>query len=161
MLPSGNDAARVLAEHVSGSIPAFVSDMNAHAREMGLACTHFSGPDGLDKGNRSCPTDLALIARDVLAQPRLARIVRRRQAILPFPIKGGRIFLYNHNPLLRARYEGTTGIKTGFTNAAGRCLVATAERGGVRLGAVLLRSPDPGKQAMQLLDRGFKAMGVR
>ncbi|MCV4566591.1 hypothetical protein OFB72_28990, partial [Escherichia coli] len=66
--------------------------------------------------------------------------------------------LYNHNPLLRQGYRGTTGIKTGFTERAGRCLVATARRGGVRLGAIVLDSPDPGKQARQLLDRGFKRL---
>jgi len=82
--------------------------------------------------------------------------VRRRQAVLPFPIKGGRIYLYNHNPLLRRGYRGVTGIKTGYTAAAGRCFVATARRGRVRLGVVLLHSPDTGGQARKLLDRGFR-----
>jgi serine-type D-Ala-D-Ala carboxypeptidase (penicillin-binding protein 5/6) len=91
----------------------------------------------------------------VLDQPRLARIVKRRRAVLPFPIKGGRIFLFNNNPLLRTGYPGVIGVKTGFTNAAGRCLVAAAERNGRRLGVVLLHSPDPAHQARLLLDRGF------
>ena len=82
--------------------------------------------------------------------------VARRQAVLPFPIKGG-LHLYNNNPLLRIGYKGTTGLKTGYTDAAGRCLVATARRGPIKLGVVLLHSRDPGKQAMQLLDRGFRA----
>ena len=86
-----------------------------------------------------------------------ARIVRRRSVALPFPIKGGRLYLYNSNPLLRSGYRGTTGMKTGYTQAAGRCLVATARRGTVRLGVVLLRSPNPGRQATRLLDRGFAA----
>ncbi len=110
-----------------------------------------------DRGNHSCAVDLAAMGRAVLRQPLLARIVRKRQAVLPFPIKGGRLYLYNHNPLLRQGYRGTTGLKTGYTDAAGRCLVATVRRGQVRLGVVLLHSPDPGKQAMQLLDRGFRA----
>ena len=93
----------------------------------------------------------------MLREPRLARIVRRRQAVLPFPIKGGRLYLYNNNPLLLQGYRGTTGVKTGYTVAAGRCLVASARHGPIRLGVVLLHSPDPGKQARQLLDRGFKA----
>ena len=76
---------------------------------------------------------------------------------LPFPIKGGKLYLYNTNPLLRARYPGVTGVKTGYTVAAGRCLVATARRGPKRLGVVLLHSPDPGRQAERLLDRGFTA----
>ena len=92
----------------------------------------------------------------MLREPRIARIVRRRQAVLPFPIKGGKIYLYNHNPLLQQGYRGVTGVKTGFTDAAGRCLVATVRRGRVRLGVVLLHSPDPGTQARKLLDRGFR-----
>ena len=156
LLPSGNDAARALALHTGGSIPGFVRLMNEHARALGLTCSRFSSVDGLrNRGNRSCAADLAAISRAVLRTPRLARIVRRRQAVLPFPIKGGRLFLYNSNPLLRQGYQGTTGMKTGYTDAAGRCLVATARRGQIRLGVVLLDSPDPGRQAQQLLDRGF------
>ena len=157
LLPSGNDAAIALAQRVSGTVRRFVGQMNDKARALGLACTRFSSPSGfVDAGNHSCATDLAAIARAVLDQPRLARIVRRRRAILPFPIKGGRIYLFNNNPLLRTGYPGTIGVKTGFTNAAGRCLVAAAERGGRRLGIVLLHSPDPGRQAQVLLDRGFR-----
>ena len=157
LLPSGNDAAIALAQKVSGTVPRFVALMNRHARAMGLICTHFSAPDGFtDRGNHSCTPDLAALARAVLREPRLARIVRRRQAVLPFPIKGGRIYLYNHNPLLRQGYRGVTGIKTGYTVAAGRCLVATVRRGRLRLGVVLLHSPDPGGQARKLLERGFR-----
>ena len=159
LLPSGNDAAIALAQRAAGgSEKRFIRYMNEKAKELGLVCTHFSTPSGIkDEGNHSCAGDLAAIARAVLREPRLARIVKRKQAILPFPIKGGRLWLYNHNPLLRANYPGTTGLKTGYTDAAGRCLVATARRGPIKLGVVLLHSPDPGKQAMQLLDRGFKA----
>jgi D-alanyl-D-alanine carboxypeptidase (penicillin-binding protein 5/6) len=157
LLPSGNDAAIALAQRVSGTVPSFVAAMNDQAAQMGLPCTRYSSPDGFeDAGNHSCAADLAVLARAVLDQPRLARIVRRRRAILPFPIKGGRIFLYNNNPLLRMGYPGTIGIKTGFTDAAGRCLVAAARRGVRRLGVVLLHSPDPATQARQLLNRGFR-----
>jgi D-alanyl-D-alanine carboxypeptidase (penicillin-binding protein 5/6) len=161
LLPSGNDAAIALAQRAAaGSVRRFVRYMNEKAESMGLLCTHFSTPSGFeDIDNRSCAADLAAIGRAVLREPRLARIVRRREAILPFPIKGGRLYLYNHNPLLRQGFRGTTGLKTGYTDAAGRCLVATARRGPVKLGVVLLDSPDPGKQAMQLLDRGFRASG--
>jgi D-alanyl-D-alanine carboxypeptidase len=156
LLPSGNDAAIALAQRVSGTVPRFVALMNRSARAMGLTCTHFSHPDGfVDRANHSCAPDLAALARAVLREPRLARIVRRRQAVLPFPIKGGRIYLYNHNPLLRQGYRGVTGVKTGYTVAAGRCLVATVRRGPVRLGVVLLHSPDPATQARKLFDRGF------
>jgi D-alanyl-D-alanine carboxypeptidase (penicillin-binding protein 5/6) len=158
LLPSGNDAAIALAQRMSGTVAAFVRRMNERAGDLGLACTRFSSPDGFeDAGNHSCAIDLAEMARAVLDQPRLARIVRRRRAVLPFPIKGGRIYLFNNNPLLRTGYPGTIGIKTGYTDAAGRCLVAAARRNGRRLGVVLLHSPNPGRQATQLLNRGFAA----
>jgi serine-type D-Ala-D-Ala carboxypeptidase (penicillin-binding protein 5/6) len=156
MLPSGNDAAIALAQRVSGTVERFVARMNEEARDLGLACTRFSSPSGyVDAGNHSCATDLAALARAVLDQPRLARIVKRRRAVLPFPIKGGRIYLFNNNPLLRRGYPGTIGVKTGYTVAAGRCLVAATQRKGRRLGVVLLHSPDPGKQATQLLNRAY------
>ena len=78
--------------------------------------------------------------------------------MLPFPIKGGKLYLSNNNPLLIYGYPGTTGLKTGYTLAAGRCLVATAQRHGVRLGVVLLDSTEPGNQARKLLDHAFAAV---
>ena len=156
LLPSGNDAAIALALRAAGSMPRFVELMNQRARAMGLVCTRFSSVSGItDRGNHSCAPDLAALGRAMLREPRLARIVRRRAAVLPFPIKGRKLYLYNNNPLLRSGYRGATGIKTGYTVAAGRCLVASARRGRVRLGVVLLGSPDPGAQARRLLDRGF------
>ena len=156
LLPSGNDAAIALAVRTSGSQRAFVARMNAEARRMGLTCTRFTSPSGIvNRGNHACAADLAVLGRAVLDRPRLARIVARRRAVLPFAIKGGRIHLANHNPLLRSGYPGTLGIKTGYTSAAGRCIVAAARRGGRRLGVVLLHSPDPGRQARKLLGRGF------
>jgi D-alanyl-D-alanine carboxypeptidase len=159
LLPSGNDAAIALAQRAGKTVPRFVAMMNARADAMGLSCTRYSTPSGFtDRGNASCAADLAVQARALLDEPRLAKIVARRQAILPFPIKGGRLYLSNHNPLLRRRYPGTLGIKTGFTDAAGRCLVAAVKRNGRRLGVVLLHSPDPGGQAEKLFDRGFRAI---
>jgi D-alanyl-D-alanine carboxypeptidase (penicillin-binding protein 5/6) len=159
LLPSGNDAAIALAQRTGKTVPGFVAMMNARAAAMGLTCTRYSTPSGFtDRGNSSCAADLAVQARALLDEPRLAKIVARREAILPFPIKGGRLYLYNHNPLLRQRYPGTLGIKTGFTDAAGRCLVAAVQRNGRRLGVVLLHSPDPGGQAEKLFDRGFRAI---
>lgn len=158
LLPSGNDAARALAIRVAGSLSGMVRLMNRRAGEMGLRCTHYTSVEGLSPGNRSCPADLAIIARRLLDTPRLAKIVRTRQAIRPMQIKGGKAYFYNHNPLLMSGYPGVIGVKTGFTDEAGRCLVAAARRRGVRLAAILLDSRDPGGQARKLLDRGFRAI---
>jgi D-alanyl-D-alanine carboxypeptidase len=162
LLPSGNDAAIALAQRTSGTVARFVTRMNAEAASLGLQCSHFSSPSGfVDAGNSSCPLDLAALSRAILDQPRLARIVGRRQAVLPFPIKGGKLFLNNNNPLLRTGYPGTIGIKTGYTDAAGRCLVAAVTRRGRRLGVVLLHSIDPGRQARVLFDRGLQEVAPR
>jgi len=159
MLPSGNDAAIALAQHIAGSIAAFVKRMNSEAAKLGMGCTRFASPSGyVDAENFSCAADLAVLAHEDLLQPRLAKIVRTYTAVLPFPTKGGKLYLYNNNPLLIYHYPGLTGLKTGFTDAAGRCLVATAERDGVRLGVVVLNSPNPATQARQLLDRGFQGV---
>jgi D-alanyl-D-alanine carboxypeptidase len=159
LLPSGNDAAMAIAQHVAGTSERFVARMNAQAAKLGMGCTRYSSPSGFyDAGNFSCAADLAELAHVDLAQPRIARVVHTYSAVLPFPIKGGKLYLYNNNPLLIYHYPGATGLKTGYTLAAGRCLVATAERGGVRLGVVVLDSLAPGVQARQLLDRGFEGV---
>jgi serine-type D-Ala-D-Ala carboxypeptidase (penicillin-binding protein 5/6) len=156
LLPSGNDAAIALAQHVSGTQTRFIALMNATAGQLGLRCTRFNSVSGIiDQGNHSCAAELALIAHLVLEQPLLARIVASRSAILPFPIKGGKLYLYNNNPLLVTGYPGTDGVKTGFTDAAGQCLVAAARRGRTWLGVVLLHSGDTLDQATTLLNAGF------
>ncbi len=156
LLPSGNDAATALAQRVSGSMKDFVVLMNERAEAMRLQCTRFASPSGLvDEGNHTCAYDLAALARELLDRPRLAKIVAKRSATLRFPVEGGKLELYNHNPLLKQDYPGTLGIKTGYTGAAGKCLVAAVERDGRRLGVILLHSPDIGAQGIKLMDRGF------
>lgn len=157
LLPSGNDAAVALAQHVAGTVNKFVVRMNEEAARLGLGCTRYSSPSGFyDGGNFSCAADLAVLAHVDMQQPRIAKVVGTYEAVLPFPIEGGKLYLDNNNPLLIYKYPGVTGMKTGQTEAAGRCLVATAERHGVRLGAIVLNSEDPGTQARQLLDLGFE-----
>ena len=156
LIVSGNDAAIALAVHVSGSERRFVALMNEKARLWGLRCTHFASSHGLEDGNRSCAADLAVMARLAMRKERIARIARRPQASFRFPIKGGRLFLAGHNPLIRAGYRGAIGLKTGYTDAAGRCLVGVARRGGRTLGVVLLNSPNPDTHAAKLLDLGFR-----
>ncbi len=157
LLVSGNDAATALAEHDAGSVKRFVARMNDEARRLGMSCTHFTSPHGLlDKGNHSCPRDLGLLARADLSEPLIAGIARSDHVRRPFPIKGGFLDLYNINPFIE---EGSsyTGLKTGYTDAAGRCYVTTAERGGRELGVVLLDSPNPLDQVPKLLELGARA----
>lgn len=158
LLPSGNDAAIALAQHVAGSVDRFIAMMNARAKAMRLTCTHFTTVSGVvDRGNYSCTRDLAIIAHAVLGQPLLAKIVSSPSAVEPLPIKGGKAYLYNNNPLWFERYPGTDGVKTGFTTLAGQCLVATARRGKAWLGVILLHSASIALQGVQLLNAGFAA----
>ena len=157
LLVSGNDAAIALAQHDSGSVPAFVRRMNRWARRMGLGCSHFSTPSGiLDRNNYSCPRDLAALARADLSTPRIARVVRRRQVRFRFPVKGGYLNLYNNNPFIYERMPGVTGLKTGYTEAAGRCYVTTQRSGGHELGVVLLNTPNPLDQVPALLHQAAR-----
>ena len=160
LLPSGNDAAIALAQHVAGTESRFIAMMNQEARRLDLRCTHFTTDSGIvDQGNHSCAGDLAIMAHLVLENRLLAGIVGSRSAILPFPIKGGKLYLYNNNPLLVIGYPGTNGVKTGYTTASGVCLVATARRGGAWYGVVLLHSANIAVQAETLLNAAFAKRG--
>ena len=163
---SANDAAVALAEHYSGSVDAFIKEMNRRAAAMGLSCSHFSTPNGLrDRGNYSCPLDVAALARADLADKRIAAIAETRYAKPAFPIKGGRLHLANNHYFLQRGLADVpsaevTGLKTGYTDPAGRCYVTTARLGSTHLGVVLLDSPDPFRQVPLLLRLGFEEAGV-
>ncbi|HEX2072100.1 MAG TPA: hypothetical protein VHF90_10690 [Thermoleophilaceae bacterium] len=156
LLVSGNDAALALADHVSGSERRFVTAMNEQARLWNLDCTHFTTPHGLSDGDRSCAADLAVMTRLAMRERRITELTRRAEAAYRFPIKGRKLYLSGHNPLIRADYPGAIGLKTGYTDAAGRCFVGVARRHGRTFGVVLLDSPDPGRQAARLLDLAFE-----
>jgi D-alanyl-D-alanine carboxypeptidase (penicillin-binding protein 5/6) len=161
LLVSGNDAAEALAENDSGTEAAFVQRMNQRAKAMGLTCTHYSTPHGLqDKGNYSCARDLAKLAQADLANPWIRQVAELRKAKYPFPIKGGKLELANNDYFVQRglrQIPGSrvTGLKTGYTDPAGRCYVVTATLGGRELGVVLLHSPDPLRQVPMLLGRAF------
>jgi len=157
LIVSGNDAAIALADHVSGSERAFVAAMNETARLWDLECTSFASPHGLGARDRSCASDLAVLTRLAMREPRIARLTRKSSAAFRFPIPGGKLYLSGHNPLIRAGYRGAIGLKTGYTDRAGRCFVGVARRGGRTLGVVLLDSFDPGRQAAKLLGQAFAA----
>lgn len=160
MLPSGNDAAVAVAEHIAGSVPKFVEMMNDEADRIGTTKTHFSNPHGLPDPNNHFSTahDLALIAAYALQNPEFARIVGTNQHTVDL-LNRSDIFVENTNMLL-ASFKGATGVKTGFTNAAGECLVASAQRGGVTLIAVVLNDNGRWNDAARLLDYGFRVAGV-
>lgn len=161
MLVSGNDAAEAVAEHIAGSVPAFVDLMNARADKLGLAKTHFSNPHGLpDPVNHySTAADLARIAAQGLQNPEFAKIVATREYTVHF-LNRPAMHVTNTNRLLKF-YQGATGVKTGYTDAAGDCLVASARRGGVQLIAVLLNDDDRWTDAPQLFNYGFAVAGVK
>jgi D-alanyl-D-alanine carboxypeptidase (penicillin-binding protein 5/6) len=162
MLSSANDAAVALAEHVAGSVPAFVARMNRRAAALGMRHTHFASPNGLNDDGYSSPGDLATLARAAMALRGFRRIVSTKFAEVPGPPpEDGKEqpdrHLQNRNVLLWL-YRGATGVKTGFTRGAGWCLVASAGRRGRHLVAVVLGEPSQGasfSNAAALLNYGF------
>ena len=154
MIVSANDVAVMLAEAAGGSVARFARAMDAESVRLGLRASSWRNPNGLDApGHRSTAFDLAILARAVLADPWLARVVRKRHAAFIAP--GGR----RHSLTARSRfllgYRGAVGVKTGFTDDAGHCLAAAATRGGRTLIAVVLHSPDNAADAGRMLDWGF------
>ena len=150
---SANDACAALAEHISGSIPAFVSAMNARAAQLGMTDTEFKDSSGLDDSGYSCAYDVALMSRALMEHAEIERFT----TIWMDSLRGGASQLVNTNKLVR-HYEGATGLKTGTTSAAGHCLTATARRGetafiAVVLGCATTKQRWAGARAM--LDYGF------
>lgn len=158
VVSSANDCACALAEHVAGSEAAFVSRMNARAEELGMTDTHFVNCTGLDDGpdageHLTTAYDIALMSRELLQHDE----IRQYTTIWMDTVRNGQFGLSNTNKLVRF-YDGTTGLKTGYTSAAGYCLSASAERGGMELIAVVLHcqsSTDRFESAKALLNYGF------
>lgn len=154
MLESGNDAAAALAEHVGGSIEGFAALMNRRAALMGLKSTHFCNPSGLpDPDHYTTAYELALIGRQGLRNPVFAEIVSTKSYKSPMESGGVRYFT-NGNKLLRL-YPYATGMKTGFTKQAGRCLISSAERDGITLIAVTLNDGNDWNDHMAMHNYGF------
>ena len=155
MLASGNDAAVAIAEHIGGAAEDFCALMTERARELGCENTVFLTPHGLPcEGHHTTARDLALIAREAMTHPVFRSIVSTRRATIPWQGRSYERVLNNKNRLLAA-YEGATGIKTGYTRAAGRCLVFGAEREGMRIIGVVLNCPDWFDEAARLMDLAF------
>jgi D-alanyl-D-alanine carboxypeptidase len=159
LLYSGNDDALALAIGTAGSRAGFLALMNARARELGLGDTHFTSPSGvIDRGNYSSAWDLAAMTRYALRNPRLRTVVRTRVKRVAWPAPAYSKVYVNKNHLL-GTYEGANGVKTGWTTQAGHCLVASAERNGIRLLAVVLGAEDAYADMRRLLDYGFRIRG--
>ena len=155
LLFSGNDDALQLAITTAGSRGAFLRLMNEKASELGLRDTHYTSPSGVvDRGNYSSAYDLAALARYAMAIPRFREITRRHVAHVKWSKPTYAKTYLNKNQLI-GTYRGADGVKTGWTTIAGHCLVASARRGGTRLIAVVLHSPDPYGDARRLLNFGF------
>ena len=149
LLCSGNDAAVAVAEHVGGSLEGFVDRMNRRAKELGMDHSSFANPNGLDDENHySTARDMALLACAAANNETLMRIASTKTVSI-----GGRT-MTNHNKLLRYM-EGCTGLKTGFTKAAGRTLVSCAEQNGQRLAAVTLQDGNDWADHQALYEYGF------
>ncbi len=155
LIHSANDACRALAEHIAGSEASFVRLMNLKARRMGLKDTHFANSCGHDEaGHYSTAYDLAILAEVAMRNPVFARIVSTPSMVIR-TVDGKRHFrLINKNKLI-GRYPGVIGVKTGFTDRAGKCLIALAERGGRKVLLVLLNAPNRWEDAQFILDMAF------
>lgn len=155
LLCSGNDAANAAAIAVSGDTEKFIFLMNEKAKLIGMRDTKFSTPSGLDKDDHhSTAKDMALLGAYAMENEDFARIVSQKSMKVKF-INPSKVVSYkNHNKLLRL-YDGCIGIKTGFTKAAGRCLVSCAEKNGVRLICVTLNAPNDWDDHIKLYNFGF------
>lgn len=155
---SGNDAANAAAIAVAGSQEAFAKKMNDRAAALGMEDTHFVTPSGLDDdAHYSCAFDMAKLACAAMENADFAEIAGQKSVKVRFLNPDVTRTLLNHNKLL-AQYDGCDGVKTGYTGKAGRCLVSSAERNGVRVVAVTLNDPDDWKDHKALLDYGFSRL---
>lgn len=167
LIPSANDAAVVLAEHISGSVEEFSKLMNAKAKELGCSSTNFVNPNGIhDKNHYSCAYDLALIGKYAMKFSDIMRIAMVKQYTLPTTNKynkTNRIFnatnaLINNESMNKNYYPYATGLKTGYTDSAGSCIVSTAKKGNMQLIAVILKSKSTAERyndCKNLFDYGF------
>ena len=158
VVSSANDCACALAEHIAGSETAFVAMMNERAEQLGMTDTHFVNCTGLDDGadadaHLTSAYDIALMSRALLQHEE----IKQYTTIWMDTVRNGTFGLSNTNKLVRF-YDGTTGLKTGFTSGAGYCLSASAERGGMELIAVVMHcdtSAHRFESAKALLNYGF------
>jgi D-alanyl-D-alanine carboxypeptidase len=157
LLYSGNDDALSLAVATAGTRRNFISEMNDEARTLGLTHTQFASTSGvIDDGNYSTASDLAALTRVAMRNPRFRAIVRRQRIEVPWSAPTYAKVYINKNRLLEL-YPGANGVKTGYTERSGPCVVASAQRHGTWVIAVVLNSRNEYADAERLLDLGFAA----
>ena len=155
LLPSGNDAANAAAVEIAGSEEAFVRLMNQRAAELGLENTQYRNPSGLDaEGHYSSARDLAALAAHALENEDFEDIVSKQEIRMAFGNPPYNRSLYTTNKLLE-RYPYAIGVKTGYTDDAGLCLVTAAEKDGTRLIIVTLNGKDDVNTHMRLYEHFF------
>lgn len=158
VVASANDACIALAEHAAGSVEAFMDRIAARARDLGLAGTRYANPCGLPaEEHATTARDLLRMGDIAMAQPEYARRAVLESAAVS-TLAGRRITLRTTNMLI-GRVPGVTGVKTGYTRQAGKCLVASAERDGHRVTVVLLGAPDRWWTASALIEEAFHVAG--
>ncbi len=155
LVKSGNDAAVAIAEHIGGSVEDFAVMMNLKAREIGAVNTNFKNPNGLpQEGHLTTAYDLGQIARYALNNGFFAQVVSTSKKRISWPGHSWDRILNNTNKLL-TKEDIVDGVKTGYTRAAGRCLVASATKNGQQLVSVALKSADIWSDSLTLLNYGF------
>ncbi len=153
LLASGNDTANALALLMDESLPAFAERMNRRALTLGMTDSLFVTPSGLDKdGHSASARDMALLGAAVLRKPLLAELCASKSATIT--VGGVKMTVSNHNKLLKL-YDGTIGLKTGFTKKSGRCLVSAVERNGVTLIVATLNGGDYWNDHIALYNYAF------
>lgn len=161
MLPSGNDAAMALAYYVGGSEERFVEMMNEQAKELNLQNTHFANPHGLDAdGHYTSAYDLAIITAEALKNDTFKEIVSTKNIRVTGSKENEPRFLSNKNKLLKT-LDGCTGVKTGFTDNAGRCFVCSCTRDGMTLISVVLNCGPMFEESAKLLNTCFEKYKMR
>ena len=156
LLPSGNDAANASAVKIAGSIEAFAELMNKRAAEIGMTKSFFVTPSGLDgTGHGASAFDMALLAREALKNDIFREICSKETVKLSFGNPPYDRWLKNTNKLL-SMYDGVYGVKTGFTDEAGRCLVSACERDGKNLICETLNDKNDWQDHIAMYNYGFK-----
>lgn len=162
MLRSGNDAAVAIAEAVGGSVDGFVHLMNEKRKEIGMKNTQFTNPHGLDDGDKHYSTayDMALLMQYAMENETFQEISGTTYYESPQEGESWNRQWRNKNKLLTSLYEYCTGGKTGYTKAAGRTLVTTAEKDGMSLIAVTLDAPSDWNDHIRMFEWGFSTFDM-